>query len=492
MTTTEQQTPGSTGRFEVSESGMRELNSGREPWHLVKELIQNAWDEAPYATECRVTVEPQPEGDATLVIVQDDGPGFANITDAYTLMGPTDKRLQPTKRGRFNLGEKDVISVAIEAEVETVGHTVKFPRTGSRERAVNSRARGTVVKALMPWNKEQSDQLVARLVRFIPPVDCSLIVNDFEVLPRPAMEIRSATLQTETQYAPGEPLRTSPRPTKIHFLEPHQDANGEGWLYEMGIPVRAADCPWDIDVMQKIPMPQQRNAVSEAYLNRVYAEALNATHGRLEADEFASQWVKRAIEHFRVTPEAIKSTVKGRYGSYKAVFSTLDSDANNRASYNGYAVINPGGLSKREIKAFRRHAGVRDSDEVFPPPKPPDIDYPPPPGSNQERFAEWVTEMSRHCNLSVTVRFFNEPRNERQADCEVSTETPTLRFNEGSLGQTFFEPPYESIKHWNLLLHELGHALTERPSAGHGEAWGEGVSKAGALIAVNINLDRAE
>ena len=57
-------------------------------------------------------------------------------------MGHTSKRLDHTKRGRFNIGEKDVISVAIEAEVETVGYTATFPRTGSREVHYNSRVKG--------------------------------------------------------------------------------------------------------------------------------------------------------------------------------------------------------------------------------------------------------------------------------------------------------------------------------------------------------------
>ena len=50
-------------RFEVSTNGMRELHSGREPWMLVKELIQNGWDEAPFATHCEVTVIA--DGDST-------------------------------------------------------------------------------------------------------------------------------------------------------------------------------------------------------------------------------------------------------------------------------------------------------------------------------------------------------------------------------------------------------------------------------------------
>ena len=489
MTIIEQKPDPPSGRFAVSESGMRELNSSREPWDLVKELIQNAWDEAPFASECRVTVEPQLEGSATMVTVQDDGPGFSDIADAYTLMGHTAKRSQPTKRGRFNIGEKDVISVAIKAKVETVGRTVTFPSAGPRKVDTNLRAKGTVIEVLMPWNELQSDDLIAKLRCFRPPANYCLFVNGLEVPLRPAKAISSVALPTVTQNGPREPMRTTQRRTDIHFIE-LASPSGERWLYEMGIPVQPISCPWDIDIMQKIPMSQQRNAVSETYLNRIYAETLNATHGMLEKDEFGSEWVKRAVDHSHIKSEAVRATVKGRYGSSKAVFATLDQDANRRASDNGYGLINPGGLSKGEIKAFREHAGVKESDVVFPTPPPPREDYGPEPGSNEERFAEWVTEIAGQCNLSATVRFFNEPQNDRRADCSVSTATPTLRFNTAHLDEKFFQPPYETLPHWDLVLHELGHALSER--SGHGEAWGEGVSKAGAFIAVHMIRDKAE
>ena len=490
MMTDEPQTLKPTGRFAVSESGMRELNSGREPWDLVKELIQNAWDAVLFDAECRVTIVPQPDGSSTMVTVEDDGPGFSDVADAYTLMGPTNKRLDPTKRGRFNIGEKDVISVAIEAEVETVGYTVSFPRTGSREESPNSRTKGTVVRVLMPWDGGQSDELIKKLQSFRTLASQRLFINDAEVPPRPAKEVRNVSLPTIKQDPPNGPMKTTQGSAEIHFVEP-AGPDGERWLYEMGIPVQAVECPWDVDVMQKIPMGQQRNAVSEAYLNRIYAEALNATHGKLEQEDFRSQWVKRAIEHRQIEPEAVKATVKGRYGSSKAVFATLDRDANMRAEADGcYAVINRGGLSRKEVETFRKHAGVKGSDEVFPTSPPPRSDYAAEPGSNQARFAEWVTEMAGHCNLNATVLYFNEPDNDRLADCSASTATPTLRFNEGRLGDTFFRPPYGSIEHWDLLFHELGHALSNQSVIGHGEAWGEGVSKAGALIAVRMLAER--
>ena len=39
--------PSTKERFTVSHEGMREQQAGRAPWELVKELVQNAWDEAP-------------------------------------------------------------------------------------------------------------------------------------------------------------------------------------------------------------------------------------------------------------------------------------------------------------------------------------------------------------------------------------------------------------------------------------------------------------
>ena len=483
----------STGRFSVSQLGMWELNIGREPWDLIKELIQNAWDEVPSTTECRVTVEPRPDENATKISVEDDGPGFRDITDAYTIMGPTYKRLDPIKRGRFNIGEKDVISVAIEAEVETVGHTVTFPRTGSRVESSNSRENGTVVRVLMPWDEEKSKELVTMLQRFLPPVNCGLFVNDRQIPPRPAKEVRTVNgLPTEKQDAPNQPIKRINRRTEIYLVEPN-DPKGECWLYEMGIPVQTIDCPWDIDVMQKIPMGQQRNAVSESYLNRIYAEVLNAGHKTLAREEFRSQWVKRAIEQrLHIERQAVDATREGRYGRDKSVLGTLDSDANMRSHEAGYSVIDPGGLSKREIEVFRMHAGVKNSDEVFPTPPPPRSDYEAKPNTNQARFADWVVEVAGHCGLKATVRYFNEPHNTMQADCNVSTTTPLLRFNEAHLGKKFFQPPYGSFEHWNLLLHEFGHAVADQSVIGHGEIWGEGVSKAGALIAAHLLRNKAE
>ena len=103
-------------RFAVSHEGMQQIHAGRPPWQLLKELIQNVWNEAPQATICQVEIQPAPTSEALLRIrVADNGPGFANIADAWTLMAPTPKRHAPAKRGRFDMGEKELVAVAVEA-----------------------------------------------------------------------------------------------------------------------------------------------------------------------------------------------------------------------------------------------------------------------------------------------------------------------------------------------------------------------------------------
>ena len=76
------------------------------PWgcasftQIIRELVQNTFDEE--ETICGLRISEEPEG--VLIVLRDDGPGFQ---DSHTLMGGTSKRMDPEKRGRFNLGDQD-------------------------------------------------------------------------------------------------------------------------------------------------------------------------------------------------------------------------------------------------------------------------------------------------------------------------------------------------------------------------------------------------
>ena len=92
--------------FEVNVKGFAQLMAGRPKWHFVRELISNSLDEYSVSD---ITVELVKAPRIAYVTVTDNGDGFANLSDAYTLFAYTPKRKDAKVRGRFNMGEKDLI-----------------------------------------------------------------------------------------------------------------------------------------------------------------------------------------------------------------------------------------------------------------------------------------------------------------------------------------------------------------------------------------------
>lgn len=460
-------------RFSVSTSGLRELHADREPWTLLKELVQNAWDEAPEATICQVEVQLSERRGHLVIVVEDDGSGFSNPADAWTLMGSTGKRLDPTKRGRFNLGEKEIVSVAREARVETVGATVEFPAAGGRAVKRNRRERGTAITLEMPWRWAEQQPLLDALNRF-RPTDCALVVNGQKVARREPLVSFEAKLATVLQSAPGEPLRRTVRRTRVDVLSA---SAGGAWLYELGIPVQPIEIAFDVDVQQKIPMPPNRDTVSDGYLQALSAEVLNATHGLLDEDGAADTWVRTALEDDRVAAAAVQDIVGKRYGEKVAIWST-NTDANMRAAEAGYEVLNPRSMSPDERRHIRDLAGVQSANDIF--------------GKRQivesrmveltparAGFADWVKQQASKVGLRARVSFI-EAQCSVVADCTAATTTPTLRFNTWHLSDEWLSQ--RGSDQLELVIHELAHAVADTPME-HGPRWGEACCKVGGILA---------
>ena len=466
-----------TERFAVSHEGMREFHAGREPWELLKELVQNAWDEAPACTLCTVTIEPNTLTGRTKISVEDDGPGFSNIADAYTLLGNTAKRADPKKRGRFNLGEKEFISVAHWARIATVGTNISFPESGGRNITPNKRVHGTLITAEMPWSHEQATALTKRLWIFRPS-DCRLIVNDTEVPRREPLTVHRTRMETVLQDFPGDAMRRTRRSTEIHILSPLSEDGS--WLYEMGIPIQQIETPFDLDVQQKVPMPPNRTEVPTRYTADLCAETLNAMHQLMEEHDFGTAWVKTALNDERTSADAVRSTIRARYGD-KVLLLSNDSDANLEAAERGYELINRRSLSPTERDRFRADGGVRTTHEAFPTP---DLSNPVPVAEDavKQAFSRWVTELGTACGLTVSVEYIDNPNFSRHADCTADSDEPTLRFNVAHLPERLLHPPYNRSDQLELVLHEFGHAVG-RMGLKHGSQWGRGVARASGMVA---------
>jgi hypothetical protein len=429
---------------------MRELQAGREPWQLLKELVSNAWDEK--ITICEVDIIPL-ERSHVRITVYDDGKGFKDIAHAWTAFAHTGKRSDPRVRGRFNLGDKELISVAIEAVICTSGQRISFPENGGRF-VEPFPCKGTEVRATMPWSRKDVEETVEALIRLLPPKGVKYTVNGQDVPYRKPEKTIEWTLETQiADSIPGSPLRKTYRKTEIQIIR-----DSQGVLCEMGVPVQSLDCPYIVDVQQKIPMPPNRDVVRDSYLKTVYAAVLTAMVDDLEYDSNNGKtWVRMAVCDDSVPDEVVKKVLAARYGD-KVMLWSNDMKANEKASQEGFEVINSRSLDPEERKAFERVGLVHTSERFA---TPGSIDGP------QEDYVEekdWTPGMIRLAEFSkmiakplvgqdINVRVY---RFLTGAAADYNPCDHTLRFNLIRLGHAFFN---EEIGEGQigLIAHEISH-----------------------------------
>ena len=470
-------------RFSVSAEGMGELNKDRLE-ELIYELIQNVFDEDT-ATFCAVSVYHYIESGARIV-VKDDGDGFADPKNAWEINGPTPKRGMPEKRGMFNMGAQQAISAAVEAKVTTVGYTIEFPPSGGRIVRRNRRKSGTDVVLVMPWTSRQTEDMRLKLRLVRPPSRCRLLINGREVSHPERIKVHKATLETVIQEGPGQPMRRTRRKTKIEISRPAAP-DGIGRILDQGMPIQSIGSRFDVNVMQKIPQNPNRDTVSEAYLQDIYAELLNAVHPDMERDEFSETWVRTAVEDSRITEGAARATVKNRLGN-KAVMWSGNRNANLEALDNGYRVIHPRTMSREERTTLQKLGGLESANVRFganlggtedPHFKIVDVSDDP----TKLAFEKWVKELGRYVGVLVNVQFIHNTRAFSLADCTRSSAHPTMRFNLARLDDEFFEA--RDREQLGLVIHELGHAASLGDMA-HGHGWGNACADMVAMIALEF------
>ena len=434
-------------RFEVSTKGMRELQSGREPWQLAKELISNVWDETAKICEVHLTnITPR----RAKFTVTDDGGGFINLNDAWTLMGHTDKRADPNKRGRFNIGEKEILSVAIDATIKTSGKIIRFPKSGGRiVRNSDNNAHGTTVECTVPWGSRQVINTIQKLKELLPPKNIHYTINDKPVPYRKPDKVVEATLDTVLQIGGiGEPMRNTRRKTSIEIYR-----NPDGMLYEMGIPVQPIDSPYLVNVGQKIPMPPNRDVVRDSYLQDIYRIILNEMTDDITGDNASETWVRRAVEDKEITPDTVRAIINKRYGD-KVVLWSNNQLSNERAMQAGYDIIHGKTLSTEERGAMQS-VGLQHSSGRFAVSY---ADWKPVPKD------EWTEGMiavagyakrlaKRLINADINVSFYN--MSFKVTNTAADWIQGHLSFNIGVLGKRWFEQT--GSDQTGLILHELAH-----------------------------------
>ena len=470
--------------FEVDASGFIGLHRARRPDEIVRELYQNVADLAD-ATFCEITIRGE-LGGSTILSVADDGPGYSDISDAWTLYRETPKWLDPEIRGRFNRGNKEAAAYARSMTVYSGSLEVEFPAEGGRRVYEVPRRKGSLVVAEVDWDADTIDEVVNRVFEY-RPTELALSVNGIKVPERKPVATARERMRTVMATGPGEPLRHTWRVADIDILARSDEA--EGWVMELGIPVQKCGIfGYDVDVRQKIPLSERRNEITLGYQSRLKGYVMNVIHRLMSPDAFGENWVREAMLDDRITPVAFDYASRKAFGE-RPVMRSSNIDANMRAVEDGRDVIDGRSVGRELADKLRSH-GVPSAGQLYGR-RPPMLELDPFKNGftledSHREFTTWALRLANMAGFDAKVAFVHEEGTGMIASCTANTQNPTLTFNVGH--PVLADPAWfagRGPEQMGFIFHELGHAEANTPME-HGPRWGEGVAAVAARIAVKL------
>lgn len=443
--------------FLVDPRGLKKIVGKRDLSRLFAELFSNVNDED--VTECHITFIPTGSHMEYRIAVEDNSPiGFRDLSHAYTLFAESYKKGDPSKSGLYNFGEKMVIAVCKSARITSTKGTVLFDKDGRRT-SREKRTAGSIFEGFLTVTKEQADETLRRIKRFIPKDSVLTTVNGVELPHRSPVMVFQTTLKTVTENAERELVKAERACEVRCYRVPN---NEKPMLYALGTPVMLLDSDsgdvFDVDVRQRMPMGFSKDSVNTAYLKRVRTEVVNNGHSLLTSEQASAPMVTDALEN--ATPEAVETIMTKRYGEKRAVYDPSDVEANNRLAAQGYTIIPSNDFTKKTWRNIRSSGAVQASGKIAPTPKPYSEGGPPVPvikdlTTGMERMKRFIVLLAQKvCGVSAIVTFVNAPRNGFGMCCGKSG---AIDVNVGRLGRAYFNQPPCREAVLDLLLDEFGH-----------------------------------
>ncbi len=461
------------GWFDVDRAGLRALYAGKGRGWIVRELVQNAFDELG-VIYCKITLAHVSGTRSAELTVEDDAPeGFYDLRHAWTLFADTRKRADAEKRGRFNFGEKQVLSLCQSAEIITTTGHVRFNADGTRGHGRGRTPHGSIFCATLPMTKEEIAECVRVVHTFIPPEGIVTTINGERVQAREPFAEVKATLQTEIANGDGI-LRKSRRGTVIKAYRPLE---GEvGTLYEMGLPVVETGDGFHYDIGQRVPLTADRDNVPAAFLRDVRAEVLNATADDLTEEEVSEAWVRDAAADERIKPETTRRVADLRYGEKRVVADPNDRLSRDRAIAAGFTVVSSRAMSREEWDRMRDAEAIPSSSALFPTrfgesERVDESEL----TDDHRAVADLVARVSlRAFGWEARVSWFRQ-----EGGHAASYAARCVAFNLAELGRSWFGP-HNIGAQLALIIHELGHV-----GGGHvDEGYYRALCKIGAALAL--------
>lgn len=308
------------GWLAVSLEGFAQQNVARPIEHLIKELVQNSLD-AILSTGGSVFLDIlQQENGKCIVKCLDDGEGIVDMYNLRTVFW-TSKQDSRFKRGRMGRGFKELLSLCDRCVVRSgdVQAVFSIGEDGNRKFSIikqSGRCEGTQIEMTLP---EEIFSLKSRVESyfssFIPPFGVSVSVCGNLLKHRPA-EVQIKGTLTSEEFKNGRWIK----PRAKTDLDLVKCFSGEsGVIYEMGIPVCSAewDIPYHVNVLQRVPMNPNRDAVMSGYVSQIHRACLPHVLDIIPSDKVRGAWVGEAASKIR-DGELQKKILRKAFGDHLA------------------------------------------------------------------------------------------------------------------------------------------------------------------------------
>jgi hypothetical protein len=344
--------------LEIDILGLRRTLERKGKAWAIFELVQNAWDTD--ATRVDVTLtRPNKNGFSTLTCRDNAPDGYRDLSEAHTLFGSSSKKADPTKRGRFNAGEKFVLVMCESAMVTSTTGQIVFQANGKRKETDIRTAAGTEFQGVLEMSEEECLEVGRQVQLLLPPIQT--MYNGVEVLARTPLKSFEETLPTEVANDRGV-LTPRKRKTEVRIYEPQ--AGEAPMIYERGIPVVEMEGKYHVSVEQKIPLNNERDNVTPSYLRTLHTVVAGQTFDMLTQEDTNKTWVREAVETGKLKPEAVKAIAVKRFGGHAVLQDYVDVGSNKEAASKGTNVLGRGALSATERKVFAASGALQKAGEI--------------------------------------------------------------------------------------------------------------------------------
>ncbi len=236
---------------------------------------------------------------------------------------------------------------------------------GGRRNSSERRERGTEFTADIRITRDELAEVAEQISQIIPPEGVRLSYNGV-VIERPKL-LKSFRVKLPTEIDGGEGLRKSVRETTVEVFD-GACCDPKGQAMEMGIPIQPLECPWRLNVGQKVPLGFDRDSVTDAFRRALIVAATNEMAPTLTSEDAAQPWAAEALGDSRANATTVQTLVQKRFGERAVVAVPGDPLANAQAAASGYTVVSGGALSGDAWANIRKHQVMPSTSQAFPTP----------------------------------------------------------------------------------------------------------------------------